>query len=154
MQKSPNFFMTAVPTRLRRTIGRVARPDPSKPTRAGLLIFDGDCAFCTTWVNRLEAVLPRFPQTSPSQWADLDALGLTLDDVRQFAWYLTPTRRYRGHSAFSALLRSQPRVGLRFAGWLLATPPFSWVAALGYSLIARYRHLLPGGTPACAVGQR
>jgi predicted DCC family thiol-disulfide oxidoreductase YuxK len=129
----------------------VARPNPSKPSRRGLLVFDGDCAFCTTWVKRLEAVLPRFPPTTPYQWADLDALGLTLQDVQHFAWYLTPTHRYSGHLAFSALLRSQPRVGLRFAGWVLATPPFSWAAALGYSFIARYRHLLPGGTPACAL---
>ena len=135
----------------RRNIAHVAHLATSKPTRAGLLVFDGDCAFCTTWVNRLEAALPRFPPTTPYQWADLDALGLTLHDVQHFAWYLTPTRHYAGHLAFSALLRSQPRVGLRFAGWMLATPPFSWAAALGYSLIARYRHLLPGGTPACAL---
>jgi predicted DCC family thiol-disulfide oxidoreductase YuxK len=129
----------------------VARPGTSTPTSAGLLVFDGDCAFCTTWVNRLEAVLPRFPPTTPYQWADLDALGLTPHDVQDFAWYLTPKHQYAGHLAFSALLRSQPRVGLRFAGWILATPPFSWAAALGYSFIARYRHLLPGGTPACAL---
>jgi len=39
----------------------------------------------------------------------------------------------------------------RFLGHLLVTPPFSWVAAVGYALVARYRHLLPGGTPACAL---
>lgn len=135
----------------RRSIGYVARPAPSVATRSGLLVFDGDCAFCTTWVNRLEAALPRFPASIPFQWADLGALGLTNDEVRHYAWYLTPTHHYPGHLAFSALLRSQPRVGLRFAGWILATPPFSWAAAAGYSLIARYRHLLPGGTPACAL---
>ena len=37
------------------------------------------------------------------------------------------------------------------AGHLLATPPFSVVAALGYNVIAKYRHRLPGGTPACAL---
>jgi predicted DCC family thiol-disulfide oxidoreductase YuxK len=123
----------------------------SKPSRNGLLVFDGDCAFCSTWVERLRGALPRFPKTTPFQWADLDALGLSLDDVQHFAWYLTPTHHYGGHLAFSALLRSQPRVGLRFAGWLIATPPFSWVAALGYRFVSRYRHLLPGGTPACAL---
>jgi hypothetical protein len=34
---------------------------------------------------------------------------------------------------------------------MLATPPFSIAAAIGYRLVARYRYLLPGGTPACAV---
>jgi predicted DCC family thiol-disulfide oxidoreductase YuxK len=116
-----------------------------------VLVFDGDCGFCTTSVNWLEARLPRFPKTIPWQWADLDALGLTHEDVRDFAWYLTPTHSYAGAMAFAALLRTQPRIGLRFAGRLLATPPFSIVAALGYNVIARYRHVLPGGTPACAL---
>lgn len=122
-------------------------PNPPLP----LLVFDGDCAFCTTWVNRLEAWLPRFPAVIPSQCADLDALGLTDEDVRDFAWYLDGRRSYAGAMALAQLLRIQPRVRLRFAGHLIATPPFSIVAAIGYTVIARYRHLLPGGTPACAV---
>jgi predicted DCC family thiol-disulfide oxidoreductase YuxK len=116
-----------------------------------LLVFDGDCAFCTTWVNRLEAWLPWFPPTTPWQWADLDALGLTREDVRDFAWYLTSKHSYAGAMCFAALLRAQPRLSLRFAGQLLSTPPFSFVAALGYNVIAKYRHRLPGGTPACAL---
>jgi len=135
----------------RRSIDIVTGSGLSKPSSKGLLVFDGDCAFCSTWVERLRTALPRYPETTPYQWADLDALGLSHDDVTHYAWYLTPTHQYAGHLAFSALLRSQPRIGLRFAGHLIATPPFSWVAALGYRFIARYRHLLPGGTPACAL---
>jgi predicted DCC family thiol-disulfide oxidoreductase YuxK len=116
-----------------------------------VLIFDGDCAFCTTWVNRLQAWLPRPPRALPWQWSDLDALGLTRDDVTDFAWYLTRRHSYAGAMAFGALLREQPRAGLRFFGHLLFTPPFSIVAAVGYNLIARFRHVLPGGTPACAL---
>ena len=71
-------------------------------------------------------------------------VGLTREDVADFAWYLTPRHSYAGALAFAALLRAQPRIGLRFAGNLLATPPFSIVAALGYNVIARYRHILPG----------
>jgi predicted DCC family thiol-disulfide oxidoreductase YuxK len=116
-----------------------------------VLIFDGDCGFCTTWVNILRDRLPWFPEAQPWQWADLDTLGLTPDDVRDFAWYVTPKHSYAGAMCFAALLRAQPRIGLRFAGHLLATPPFSIVAGLGYNFIARYRHILPGGTPACAL---
>jgi predicted DCC family thiol-disulfide oxidoreductase YuxK len=116
---------------------------PDRP----LLVFDGDCAFCTTWTNRLRDLLPVFPEAQPWQWLDLDALGLTLDDVTRYAWVLARGRRFKGHLAFSALLRMQPDVRLRFAGRLLATPPVSWAAAVGYHLIARFRHRLPGGTP-------
>lgn len=126
---------------------------PTPLTTPGLpvLVFDGDCAFCTTWVNRLRDWLPRPPDAVPWQWTDLDAVGLTREDVADFAWYLTPKHSYAGALAFAAILRAQPGIGLRFAGNLLATPPFSIVAALGYNVIARYRHILPGGTPACAL---
>lgn len=116
-----------------------------------VLIFDGDCAFCTTWVNRLHDWLPEPPVAVPWQWSDLDALGLTREDVADFAWYVTSRHSYAGALAFARILRVQPRIGLRFAGILLATPPFSIAAALGYNVIARYRHILPGGTPACAL---
>jgi predicted DCC family thiol-disulfide oxidoreductase YuxK len=122
-------------------------PTPDLP----VLVFDGDCAFCTTWVNRLRDWLPRPPRAVPWQWIDLDAVGLTQQDVADFAWFLTSRHSYAGAIAFAAILRGQPRIGLRFAGRLLATPPFSIAAALGYNVIARYRHILPGGTPACAL---
>ena len=103
----------------RRTIGPVTAEKP-------LLVFDGDCAFCTTWVQRLERMLPVFPEAHPWQWLDLDAIGLSL-------------------------LRIQRPFGLRFLGHLLVTPPFSWAAAVGYAVVARFRHRLPGGTHACAL---
>ena len=136
---------------LARSIGIVPRPDLSRTSKQQLLIFDGDCAFCTTWVQRLERWLPAFPEAQPYQWIDYEDFGLSFDDVTHYVWFVTPRRQFAGHLAFSALLRSQPRFGLRMAGWLIATPPVSWAAAVGYSLVARYRHLLPGGTPACAL---
>lgn len=123
-----------------------------KRSGENLLVFDGDCAFCTTWVNRLQAALPYFPPTSPWQWLDIDALGLSLEDVDEYAWLVTPNHQYAGHLALSALLRLQRGFGWRFLGHLIATPPFSLVAAVGYQWIARNRHRLPGGTPACAMG--
>jgi predicted DCC family thiol-disulfide oxidoreductase YuxK len=123
----------------------------SKPSNGPLLVFDGDCAFCTTWVDRLRNRLPRFPEATPWQWIDHQELGLSHDDVSNYAWYVTPSHQYAGHLAVSALLRMQRGFGWRFAGNLLATPPFSWLAAIGYRLVARYRHRLPGGTPACQL---
>lgn len=122
----------------------MARPTP-------LLVFDGDCAFCTTWVRRLERTLRFFPESKPWQWLDYEALGLSRHDVSHYVWFLIGDRRYRGHAAVAALLRGQRSAGWRFVGHLLVTPPFSWVAAVAYALIARFRHRLPGGTPACAL---
>lgn len=116
------------------------------------LIYDGDCAFCTLWVNRLSQWLPAFPATQISQQAPLEALGLTSTDVENYAWYITPTHQYAGHLAASALLRAQPRMGLRVLGVIIALPPVSWIAGVVYSLVARFRHKLPGGTPSCDPG--
>ena len=57
----------------------------SEPSNLPLLVFDGDCAFCTTWVNRLEKLLPTFPTATPWQWLDLDPLGLSEHDVTPYA---------------------------------------------------------------------
>lgn len=119
--------------------------------RAPLLVFDGDCAFCTTWVNRGRRILRVFPDAQPWQWLDLDELGLSRHDVTRFAWYLADGSRLRGHAAAAAVLRLQPGFGWRFLGHLAVTPPFSWGARLAYAFVARFRHRLPGGTPACAL---
>jgi predicted DCC family thiol-disulfide oxidoreductase YuxK len=125
----------------------------SQSSQGPLLVFDGDCGFCTSAVDRLRQWLPRFPRTSPWQWLDLDEYGLSPDDVARYAWVVTSDHHYAGHLAFSALLRMQRGFLWRLAGNLLATPPVSWVAAMGYDWIARNRHRLPGGTPACALPQ-
>lgn len=114
-----------------------------------VLIYDGDCAFCTLWVNRLRSWLPAFPETKTSQSVSLDDYALSANDVAKYAWYITRTHQYAGHLAASALLRAQPVLGLRLLGVLIATPPISWIAALVYSFVSRFRHTLPGGTPSC-----
>ena len=126
----------------------------SKPSSETLLIFDGDCSFCTTWVNRLEAALPTFPPSTPWQWIDIGEYALTPEDVAKYAWVVTPGGHYAGHLAASALLRMQPHFALRFLGHLIATPPFSWISAVAYGWISKNRHRLPGGTPACALPPR
>ena len=114
-----------------------------------VLIYDGDCAFCALWVNRLRSWLPAFPEAKTSQSVSLDDYALSADDVAKYAWYITRTHQYAGHLAASALLRAQPVLGLRLLGVLIATPPMSWIAALVYSFVSRFRHTLPGGTPSC-----
>jgi predicted DCC family thiol-disulfide oxidoreductase YuxK len=118
---------------------------------SGLLIFDGDCGFCTTSARWIQRALPAAPAVSPYQWTNLEAHGLSTDDAQSRVWLVTANGKYGGHNAIAALLRHQPVAVLRVAGWLMSVPPWSWVAALGYALVARYRYLLPGGTPACQL---
>jgi predicted DCC family thiol-disulfide oxidoreductase YuxK len=123
----------------------------TKSTRSALLVFDGDCGFCSTAVRWLERNLPAMPEAVPFQWTDLDAIGLSEAEAAERVWLVTDGHQYGGHLAVSVMLRHQPAASWRFIGWLLASPPFSPLAAAGYALVARYRHRLPGGTPACAV---
>jgi predicted DCC family thiol-disulfide oxidoreductase YuxK len=123
-----------------------------------VLVFDGDCAFCTSAVDWLKRILPAMPATTPYQWAELDDLGLAPEEAAERVWLVATDARgdlhqYGGHLAVSVLLRHQPALGWRFLGILLDTPPFSLAAGAGYWLVARYRYLLPGGTPACRVGR-
>lgn len=121
------------------------------PAEPPLVVFDGDCGFCTTSLHRAQELLTRFPDSRPWQWIDYEGLGLTRDDVTRYVWFVTRDASFRGHAAVAALLRGQPALGWRFLGHLLVTPPFSWAAAAAYAIIARFRHRLPGGTPACAM---
>lgn len=121
------------------------------PASVPILIFDGDCGFCTTSVNWLGRVLPAMPAVSPYQWVELERYGLTAADAGSRVWLVSAGGRFGGAAAVSALLRHQPVPALRALGWLGTVPPWSWAAEIGYRLVARYRYRLPGGTPACRV---
>lgn len=135
--------------------------------RDPVLIFDGDCAFCTTCVTAAE----RYPRASlssagweavPFQFADLAALDaraggralITRERAEQQILWVTPGGKvYEGAEAVARLLM---RSGGAWAylGAVLTLPPVRPAAAAAYRLIARNRHRLPGGTPACAVPPR
>ena len=121
------------------------------------LVFDGDCAFCTSsvrWIKRWCRPAVRFV---PWQQLDLAAHGLTEEQVTSAVQWLRP--RTSGGPAPSGaaaigrmLLRA--RWPFRPVGALMLVPPVSWLAAGVYRLIANNRYRLPGGTPACAVPRR
>ncbi len=136
------------------------------PYERATLIYDGDCGFCTSAVHWLERNLPIMPKSTPFQWAALEEFGLTREEATERVWVVIAEQsgaggpsdgdsellhQYGGYLAISVILRHQPHLGWRFLGILLDTPPFSVVAGLGYSLTARFRYLLPGGTPACKM---
>ena len=116
------------------------------------LVYDGDCAFCTSSVRLLSRLHLRADQVVAWQFADLDALGLTQQQCEEAVQLVADGRTSSGHAAFARLLlRSQWY--WRPLGLLMLTPPLSWIARGLYSLIARNRDKMPGGTPACALPQ-
>jgi predicted DCC family thiol-disulfide oxidoreductase YuxK len=114
-----------------------------------VLIFDGDCSFCSSCVDWLEGNMSSMPTAIPYQRADLEGYGLSLAEAESRVWLVTPEKHFGGASALTAILRHQPDAAYRFLGWILQAPPLSWLADGGYWVVARLRHVLPGGTPAC-----
>jgi len=126
--------------------------EPPRP----VLVYDGDCAFCTTTARGIEqhwdgkAGIRAWQQIGA---AGLAELGLTVEDANSKVWWVEPDgTRLGGHKAVARAL-------IEAGGWRALLGRFigarlmSWPAALGYKLAARYRHLLPGGTAACSLPQ-
>ena len=128
--------------------------EPSPVASLPILVYDGDCGFCTIsveWARRNLGARPVAWQT-----LDLDALGLTVEDVTFFAWYVdSDGTRHAGAQAAARALRNAPAGGLGLlwhaVGSVLSWWPVRPVAAAVYRLVARNRHRLPGATDACAL---
>lgn len=114
-----------------------------------VLVFDGDCAFCTSCVHLVERWIRPDAEIVAWQFADLDGLGVSEGQAIDAVQWVEPGGAVRsGHEAVAAVLTSAGPVW-RVAGHALLLPGVSWVAAHVYRLVASNRHRLPGGTPAC-----
>ena len=119
-----------------------------------LLIFDADCGFCTASARWIAARLPSHVQVVGWQYVDLVAVDLSVDDVRSAAYWIDQKgRAHRGHLAVARALTATSGIW-RLIGLLLLLPPLRWLAAIGYRLVTRLRHRLPGSTAACEVNAR
>jgi predicted DCC family thiol-disulfide oxidoreductase YuxK len=120
-----------------------------------ILVFDGDCGFCTTsarflvrWVLRGRSG-DTVPSVQPWQRLDLAGLGLTPDQCRAAVqWVGEGGEVASGHQAIAEVLRAG-HPGWRPIGALLVAPGFGWLAGRLYSWTSDHRYALPGGTPAC-----
>jgi predicted DCC family thiol-disulfide oxidoreductase YuxK len=96
-----------------------------------------------------------FPSYVAFQKIEPWAFGLTEEQVRSEIWLVDKgpdqTLRLGGHLAAAAILQMQSNVLYRMAGFLMKTPPTSWLAKIVYRWIARNRHRLPGGTKECSI---
>jgi predicted DCC family thiol-disulfide oxidoreductase YuxK len=115
------------------------------------MIFDGDCGFCTSVARWAKRRLPNDVRVVPWQLEDLSAHGLTSDDTRAaLVWIDGEGRVRRGHLAATRMLDRMAGTWQAIAS-AIATPPVDRLAEVVYGVIARNRHRLPGGTPACAL---
>lgn len=117
-------------------------PSDSRP----VLLYDGQCPFCATWVRRLERLArpgafealsyhdPSVPERFP---------GLQQADLGREMHLVEPDGRVtRGFEVAVRVLRSRPLAGTLASVTYL--PGLRQLLNGLYRLIARYRHRLPG----------
>jgi predicted DCC family thiol-disulfide oxidoreductase YuxK len=116
-----------------------------------VLLFDGDCAFCSTSARLLEQRIRPSAAIVAWQLADLAELGVSAEQATAAVQWVGSDRGVRsGHEAIAAALGTAG-TGWRALGRLLLLPGISWLAARTYALVAANRYRLPGGTPACKL---
>ena len=119
-----------------------------------VLLFDGDCAFCSSSARWLQDHVPSPVSVVPWQWTDLDPLGVTVEEVDAAVVLVGVTLAHAaGPEAIAELLRSSTAPGWRAAGRILALGPVLAVAWPVYRWVARNRHRMPGGTAQCSLPQ-
>ncbi|WP_017556900.1 thiol-disulfide oxidoreductase DCC family protein [Nocardiopsis baichengensis] len=118
---------------------------------APVLIYDGDCGFCTASARlAAERVAPGL-RTVPAHRAGL-APGLRERAGREVLLAHPDGRRvWGGADAVAALLVDGPRAPLRPVGALMRLPVLRALSAAAYRWVAANRHRMPAGTAACAV---
>jgi predicted DCC family thiol-disulfide oxidoreductase YuxK len=119
--------------------------------RRPVLLYDGDCGFCTSSARFIERHIPTSAELSAYQDADLAALGTTAERASGELLWVTGDGRVQGGAQAVAALLTDASGPWRPLGLLLRLPPFRWLAAGVYHLVTMNRHRLPGGTPACAL---
>lgn len=116
-----------------------------------MLVFDGDCAFCTMTVGQLRRLVR--PQATIVAWqhVDLGQLGLTAEACRESVqWVPRPGEALSRGSAVAAVLRAG-RGAWPLVGRVLQWPLARRLTDAGYRLVAANRYRLPGSTPACQL---
>ncbi|PRY63263.1 putative DCC family thiol-disulfide oxidoreductase YuxK [Knoellia remsis] len=119
-----------------------------------VLVYDGDCGVCTR-LSRLTTTRVRAHAgdfaVSAYQDADLDALGLTPEQCdAALQWVGSDGRISTGQDAVARTLLAG-RLPFKPIGAAILAPGVNALAGLAYRWVARNRHRLPGGTPACSL---
>jgi predicted DCC family thiol-disulfide oxidoreductase YuxK len=115
-----------------------------------VLIFDGECGFCTLCAEWAERRLPPGAATLPWQWVEEpSAYGLTREQLSEAAYWIDGRGRpHRGHLAAAETLRAIGGIW-GMVGDVIRSPFVSRIAAGVYEVVSRNRGRLPGTTPAC-----
>ncbi len=114
-----------------------------------VLIFDGDCAFCSSSARVLKKLTKSLIAIEPYQFLNLSGYGLT-EELTSKAVYYVSTKTFLANRAIAQCLIDSKTVWA-LAGYLMNFPVVSSIAERVYYWVAKNRHRLPGGTPECSI---
>ncbi len=117
----------------------------------GVLVFDGDCGFCTTVARHFESRLASVVHAVPWQRADLSLLGLTPLMAADQVYLVRDGDLFAGAECFAELMNLRGDPVHRAIARAMRAPGIRRAGAWAYTRVARNRHRLPGGTPACKM---
>ncbi|MYG93429.1 MAG: DUF393 domain-containing protein [Acidimicrobiia bacterium] len=104
-----------------------------------ILIYDGDCGFCTSTAKWAKQRLNSNYQVVPWQHLNLDDFGLSKADVNRSAYWVDSNGNlYEEHRCIAKVLSAMDRPW-KFIGSLLTFGPINLVARAVYRLIAANR---------------
>ena len=128
----------------------MSSPSIVEPTP--LLIFDGDCAFCSRCVQFIERRIRRHPQIQSWQSSDLVALGLTQEQCETAVQLVDRGSITSAHVAVARVL-IYGKKGWALLGYAMLLPGITQIAGVVYRWVAKNRDRMPGGTAECALTQ-
>jgi predicted DCC family thiol-disulfide oxidoreductase YuxK len=104
-----------------------------------VLVYDGECGFCSRVVQEAAERLPADVDYRPFQSAPLTTYGVSLAEARHSLQWVSVEGRIGHGSEAAARLLVASAGAWALLGRLLLAPPFSFVAAGAYWLVARNR---------------
>lgn len=122
-------------------------------TQQPVLIYDGDCGFCTRTANAVKRLDThhRFDALPWQTRGLLAKVNLTEQQVSEAAWYIDADgRKHRGAGAVNAALNALGGI-YRIASWVYRVPGLKQIEDVVYKWVARNRYRMPGSTDACRI---
>ncbi|MBB6171034.1 putative DCC family thiol-disulfide oxidoreductase YuxK [Nocardiopsis mwathae] len=116
-----------------------------------VLVYDGDCAFCSSCVDfALRRVAPGIAAV-PFQDGGVTDEQRARAENEVLVLHPDGRRVWGGVDAVAVLLLASPHSAWWPLGALLRTGPVRPVAMAAYRWVAANRHRMPGGTAACRI---
>lgn len=116
-----------------------------------LVVYDGDCGFCTSCVEFMERRVRPQVRAVPWQGCDLEALGLTPEQCSTALQFVSAIGEVSsGSRAVTAMLRTA-RPPWTWLGFVGDAPGIAWLADAVYRVVAANRGLIgrPGSRTRC-----